>query len=259
MATWVEQETALSMLQHLLLGTELQLYQASEYCMVYWYCDYLVTCALQALRKRFVYKITVMASSGRTSSSSGGANDGSSSSNSSSAGSSNGAAAGSKGSSKPSLARGKGSKQQASSKAGAQQQAQQQVQQQVQQQAQQLQLEVQGELLRLETLRLGCQGTLRLCVGLKLAGLLTDPELHFNTMLQRFDQRFASFHMLQRPEPLQYESYQVSVDPGEHTAEYLLQLAADNFTQVRSLGAVCEGAFGGVERCMCVVPDCGSE
>jgi hypothetical protein len=26
-------------------------------------------------------------------------------------------------------------------------------------------------------------------------------------MLQRFDQRFACFHMLQRPEPLQYEAY----------------------------------------------------
>jgi hypothetical protein len=37
MATWAEQETALSMLQHLLLGTELHLYQPSEYCMVYWW------------------------------------------------------------------------------------------------------------------------------------------------------------------------------------------------------------------------------
>jgi hypothetical protein len=44
-------------------------------------------------------------------------------------------------------------------------------------------------------------------VGLKLAGLLPDPALEFNTMLQRFDQRFACFLLLQRPEPLQFEAY----------------------------------------------------
>jgi hypothetical protein len=238
MATWVEQETALSMLQHLLLGTELQLYQASEYCMVYWYCDYLVTCSLQAMRKRAVFKLSMLAGSSKEGSSSG-----------SSSGSSNGAAAGSKGSSKPSLARGKGGKQ-GGSKASAQQQAQLEAQQAAQQLEQRmaLQLEVHSELLRLETLRLASQGILRLCVGLKLAGLLPDPELQFNSQLQRFDQRFASFHMLQRPEPLQYESFEASVDPGEHKADFLLQLAADNFTQV---GGGCLG-WGGRLTCSCV-------
>ena len=46
MATWAEQETALSMLQHLLLGTELHLYQPSEYCMIYWWAACLPACLL---------------------------------------------------------------------------------------------------------------------------------------------------------------------------------------------------------------------
>ena len=36
LATWVERETALMMLQHLLLGFELELYQRYELCMIYW-------------------------------------------------------------------------------------------------------------------------------------------------------------------------------------------------------------------------------
>lgn len=36
LATWVERETALMMLQHLLLGFELELYQRCELCMIYW-------------------------------------------------------------------------------------------------------------------------------------------------------------------------------------------------------------------------------
>ncbi|KAK9840241.1 hypothetical protein WJX74_006074 [Apatococcus lobatus] len=51
LATWVERETALMMLQHLLLGFELELYQRNELCMIYWYCDYLLGVTLQACKK----------------------------------------------------------------------------------------------------------------------------------------------------------------------------------------------------------------
>ena len=36
LATWVERETAGCMVQHLLMGFELELYEPKEYTMIYW-------------------------------------------------------------------------------------------------------------------------------------------------------------------------------------------------------------------------------
>ena len=36
LATWVERETAGCMIQHLLMGFELDLYEPKEYTMIYW-------------------------------------------------------------------------------------------------------------------------------------------------------------------------------------------------------------------------------
>lgn len=36
LATWVERETCSCMLQHLMLGFELELYEPKEYTMIYW-------------------------------------------------------------------------------------------------------------------------------------------------------------------------------------------------------------------------------
>eukprot|EP00955_Chlamydomonas_euryale_P106832 365730-Chlamydomonas_euryale.AAC.1 len=47
LATWVERETAGCMLQHLLLGFELDLYEPKEYVMIYWYIDALASARRQ--------------------------------------------------------------------------------------------------------------------------------------------------------------------------------------------------------------------
>eukprot|EP00873_Tetraselmis_striata_P039188 jgi/Tetstr1/459452/TSEL_004820.t1 len=41
-ATWVEVQAARVMLEHLQLGWELELYTPHEYCMIFWYSDYLL-------------------------------------------------------------------------------------------------------------------------------------------------------------------------------------------------------------------------
>lgn len=39
LATWVERETAGCMVQHLLMGFELDLYEPKDYTMIYWCVD----------------------------------------------------------------------------------------------------------------------------------------------------------------------------------------------------------------------------
>ncbi|PNH08064.1 N-alpha-acetyltransferase, 35 NatC auxiliary subunit [Tetrabaena socialis] len=48
LGTWVEYETCATMLHHLLMGFELELYEPHEYDMIYWYCDYLSTSMVTA-------------------------------------------------------------------------------------------------------------------------------------------------------------------------------------------------------------------
>ena len=43
LSSWLEHLAATCMLLHLMLGFELDLYDSTELCMVYWYCDYLMT------------------------------------------------------------------------------------------------------------------------------------------------------------------------------------------------------------------------
>ena len=37
LSTWIEMECCLELLQHLLLGFELECYLPYEFCMIYWY------------------------------------------------------------------------------------------------------------------------------------------------------------------------------------------------------------------------------
>ncbi len=77
-----------------------------------------------------------------------------------------------------------------------------------------------------------CQGTLRLVLGLSMIGALTGPTLPFNSGLQRFEQRFACFHMLPRPDALQYDQFSELTSTSGCEPEKLLQLAADAFAKV---------------------------
>jgi hypothetical protein len=56
------------------------------------------------------------------------------------------------------------------------------------------------------------QGMMRLVAGLKLGGKLPVYSGPFNVAEQRFDQRFAAFHVLSRPEPLCYSQYTEMMD-----------------------------------------------
>lgn len=57
-----------------------------------------------------------------------------------------------------------------------------------------------------------CQAFMRLAAGLTKAGYLGGLPSLFNTEEERFHQRFASFSVLFRPEPLSYSHYNKSID-----------------------------------------------
>jgi hypothetical protein len=60
--------------------------------------------------------------------------------------------------------------------------------------------------------RVLCQALMRVAAGLTRAGHLPPYPAPFNAEEQRFEQRFAALHRLQRPEPLPYQQYARSVD-----------------------------------------------
>lgn len=75
-------------------------------------------------------------------------------------------------------------------------------------------------------------GTVRVLLTLPLLGMWQPPALLFNSQAQRYDQRFASFLVLQRPDPLMYEQFVASTDVSGASAEVLLRLAQENFAKV---------------------------
>lgn len=68
---------------------------------------------------------------------------------------------------------------------------------------------------------------------ISFSGLLKDPPLPFNTALQRFDQRFSSFHSsVTHPEPVSYPDFVASTDTKGFNPTQLLQLATQSFDLV---------------------------
>eukprot|EP00879_Flechtneria_rotunda_P027236 GHRR01029152.1.p1 GENE.GHRR01029152.1~~GHRR01029152.1.p1 ORF type:complete len:216 (-),score=79.81 GHRR01029152.1:420-1067(-) len=82
-------------------------------------------------------------------------------------------------------------------------------------------------------------GALRVVMTLPMLGMYKPPELLFNTEAQRFDQRFASFHALQRPEPLGYDLFVESTSVKGVSPEQLLMLAYDSFKKVSGSFCCC--------------------
>lgn len=79
-----------------------------------------------------------------------------------------------------------------------------------------------------------CQGMMHMLVALSAAGVLSPPELPFNSMEERYDQRFGSLHILTRPEPLAYSVYKAAVDLKGAAPQGVLAAAATALAQVRS-------------------------
>ena len=57
LSSWLEHLAATCMLLHLMLGFDLDLYDSTELCMVYWYCDYLMTAQIAFRHQRFQHLV----------------------------------------------------------------------------------------------------------------------------------------------------------------------------------------------------------
>lgn len=72
-----------------------------------------------------------------------------------------------------------------------------------------------AEIALLELEKSLCQGMTRMLMALKISGILKRPSLPYNTERNRFEQRFTSFWILERPEPLGFEAFQSSTKVGQ--------------------------------------------
>lgn len=229
LATWVEVETCSVMLAHLLMGFELSLYEPADYGMVYWYVDLLSMVWQQGSKHLQEQQPALITTPGPTH------KKGSSSSSSSTAA----AAAGLGGAKLPSKASSKGSKAATAAAKAAQQQQQQPAKHSSS--SSDAHAHSSGSSkpawllsnLILEAQRQLAMGTLRLMMALPLLELYNHPELPFNSEAQRFDQRFAAFHALQRPEPLAYGQFVTSTSVEGVEPVQLLRLAGDSFKRAQ--------------------------
>jgi hypothetical protein len=195
------------MIWHLLLGYELELYEPQEFTMLFWYIDYL--CSIMQQDAKQLQQAAPKPSAG---------NQGGGSSSSSSSGS--GGKAGKRSGSKRSGAGSSGGAAAAAvAPAGTPSRD----------------LQMQTALVT-ECYRWLSLGMMRLTLAFKMSGLLQQQELPFNTEMQRFDQRFGTFHMLTRPDPLGYDQYLHSTSTDNVEAGQLYKMAADAFTRVSKGG-----------------------
>lgn len=273
LSTWVEQETTLVQLQHLLMGFEQDLYQPREYDMLYWYCDYLYSVALNCTKTIFNAYPAPGAKNDKGNEGGRAAGRPKSGHKEGKEGKEGGGAR-----SGPSLpSRGKGGKKKekgwssradkSKTSAAATTPAPAAEDQQPAAAAaagstaaatapavipppppsmsESQYTDLMGahavECCRLESSRLLCQGMLRVMVGLRLAAAVRTLDPPFNTPLQHFDQRFAAFHCLIRPEPLSFQQYCASMDTKSYSAVQLLGMAGEALTQMRRNQAVILG------------------
>ena len=203
MATWVEFETCNTMIWHLLLGFELELYEPREFTMLFWYIDYLSSSIQQGTKQlqQAVPKPSASNQGGNSSSSSH-----------------------SKPGKKSGGKRSGGGSAVAAGPAAAAAAA-----------VPSRDLTMQNALV-LEGYKQMSLGMMRLTLALNMTGLLQQQELPFNTEMQRFDQRFGTFHMLTRPDPLGYDQYLLNTSTDNVEAVQLYKLTADAFLRVRGWG-----------------------
>ncbi|KAL3159878.1 hypothetical protein ABBQ38_010276 [Trebouxia sp. C0009 RCD-2024] len=197
-ASWVEKSCAAVLLQHFLMGFELDLYQPKEFCMLYWYCDYLYgTVAVSA--PLFLNAQPQAASS----------------------------ASPSKGSLPSLTPKGKHGKHKGSAKSKTPDKAAALVTHSAH-----LKFTVQ-EMQQAQVGRQMCQALMRVATGLMACGAIANPDMPFNSESTRFEQRFAAFGFMQRPMPLVYEQFISAMDISEVKPSDLLESALCNFGEAR--------------------------
>lgn len=202
-ASWVEKSCSAVLLQHFMLGFELSLYQPKEFCMLYWYCDYLHgTVAMSAPLFLNVQPQT-------------GSPTPPGKSKLPSLPAKSGKQAGKKSSTK--------GRSTASAKSHASTLAPD---------SPHFKYTIQ-EIHQAQVGRQMCQALMRVATGLMACGAIPNPEMPFNSELTRFEQRFSAFGFMQRPLPLVYEQYTAAMDLSGVEPSDLLKSAMQNFVEVR--------------------------
>lgn len=197
-ASWVEKGCAAVLLQHFLMGFELDLYQPKEFCMLYWYCDYLHgTIAVSA---PLFLGVQPQAPS---------------------------PASLSKGSLPSLTSKGKHGKHKSSAKSKTPDKAAPLATDgaHVKYTVQEAQQALVGRQM--------CQALMRVATGLMACGAIANPDMPFNSESTRFEQRFAAFGFMQRPVPLVYEQFISAMDISEVKPSDLLESALSNFGAAR--------------------------
>jgi hypothetical protein len=274
--------------QHLLAGFALDLYEAPDYIMITWYCDFLfatrhqlralLTGAWQRAGKAAAAGAAAAAAAAAAAGKGGGAGGkggkaaaglpglgpkpkkGAGNASSSSTSSSSGAAAGQKSPVKP----GSSSSSHAAAAAGGSTTSVWASPDTAAKAAAALQDIVQSphslqDAIVCEVVKNMCLGTTRLVLALQQLGLLALPSLQFNSEQQRYDLRFSSLYGLAKPDPLLYEHYVESMSVTPDMVPQLLSVAAQCYKQVGKGGRVwpwCEetgqGDEGGVGLIACL-------
>ncbi|GBF89805.1 hypothetical protein Rsub_02975, partial [Raphidocelis subcapitata] len=201
LTAWVERQTARVMATHIAAGFELELYEPRDYAALYWYIDYLhgvidhdsrllvasrpTPAAVEAAAKAAAAAPARAKKGGPA----GKAPKGLAAPKGLGGGSSGGGSGGGGGSSGDGGAAGGGASVAAVRAGHAADHAQ---------------------AAHSSALRHLCQGLMHMLVGLTEAGVQALPPLPFNSAAERYEQRFGSFHILTRPEPLAYSHFEAA-------------------------------------------------
>ncbi|KAK9805435.1 hypothetical protein WJX73_006479 [Symbiochloris irregularis] len=203
LGAWVERESAALQAQILLLGFDTQVYAAPDFCMVYWYCDYLfgiLHLMSQQLLNSFPQPLQGLHGS-----------------SSSKAGSHKGGKKGTK-----------------NAKHG--KQADQSV---VLYNELCTGVLTTGEMAG--ALRSMSQGCAYMFLGLDMCGWLPTHPCVFNTLRQRYEQRFSFCHRLPVPEPLPHTKYQFAMQSAEGKPAMVFMAAQRAFQSAHAMLMQSEG------------------
>jgi hypothetical protein len=206
---WVESEAAKTMGAHIMLGFQLDLYYPYEYCVMYWYCDYLYGSEQGAMEELANMRPKIAGAGNKHK------------------GSSSGGGGGGIGK--------KGKKQGASSsiRATAASLAAKEEEER----------HIIATSMVIKVDRMMCQAMMRLCLGLDWLDLLPSPSARiFNTEKEHFLSRFSSFEQLIRPPALNYEDFKRSTNPGEITPQRVLLAAYEALGSAQSTIAALEAS-----------------
>lgn len=198
LSSWLEHLAATCMLLHLMLGFELDLYDSTELCMVYWYCDYLMTAQIAYRHQRIGF------------------------------------------STKQELGVGDG-------RGGIDTRQTRGLRKALKRFAAEAAVIKMGIMVQ-EAQRLVCQGLARTLTALSMEGKVEEGSRSLSSEEERFEQRFATFFLLNAPEPVTYEHYRTATDVTNFSARNLYELAGNCFKEGKRVMAHLLGAEDASEK-----------